>query len=76
MHRIAQRILPIALSLGLILGSFRGYVALFDDSCQEPRQIYPYQVAALPPADQAALDKGIPIRSEKQLQHMLEDYLS
>lgn len=76
MHRIIQRILPLVLSLGLCLGSYRGYVALFDEEDPEPRQIYPYQVATLPAADQAALEKGIPVRSEKHLHHLLEDYLS
>lgn len=76
MHRITQRILPLALALGFILGSFRGYVALFDEGVPEPRQVYPYKITALPPADQAALEEGIPVRSEKQLQHLLEDYLS
>ena len=76
MHRITQRILPLVLSLGFILGSFRGYVALFDEESPEPRQVFPYQLAALPPADQEALEQGIPVRSEKHLHHLLEDYLS
>lgn len=76
MHILSQRILPLMLTLGFLLGSFRGYLALFDEGDPEPRQVYPYKIAALPPADQDALEKGIPVRSEKQLQHLLEDYLS
>ena len=76
MHRITQRILPLVLSLGFILGSFRGYVALFDENREEPRQVFPYRISTLPPADQVALEKGIPVRSEKELQHLLEDFLS
>jgi len=30
----------------------------------------------LPPEDQKALQQGIPITDEQQLQHILEDYLS
>lgn len=76
MHRLSQRILPLLFSLALTLGSFRGYVALFEDDSQEPRQVYPYRIQSLPPADQIALEEGIPVRSEKELQHLLEDFLS
>lgn len=76
MHRLSQRILSLLMILGLTLGSFRGYVALFDENREEPRQIFPYQLSTLPPADQIALEKGIPVRSEKELQHLLEDFLS
>lgn len=76
MHRLIQRYLPALLSLGMILGSFRGYVALFDEEESEPLQVFPYRIEALPPADQAALNNGIPVRSEKELAHLLEDYLS
>ena len=76
MHRLSQRILPLLMTLGLTLGSFRGYVALFEEENEKPRQVYPYQIHMLPPADQVALEKGIPVRSEKELQHLLEDFLS
>lgn len=76
MHILSQRILSLLMILGLTLGSFRGYVALFDENREEPRQVFPYQISTLPPADQVALEKGIPVRSEKELQHLLEDFLS
>ena len=76
MHKLSQRILSLLMILGLTLGSFRGYVALFDENREEPRQVFPYQLSTLPPADQVALEKGIPVRSEKELQHLLEDFLS
>jgi hypothetical protein len=60
----------------MTLGSFRGFLALFQDDRPEPRQIYPLKISSLPPADQQALERGIPVRSEKQLQHLLEDFLS
>ena len=76
MHRLSHNTAAALLALGLTLGSFRGFVALFEDNRPEPRQIYPRKVTSLPPADQQALNKGISVRSEKQLQHLMEDYLS
>lgn len=64
------------LALLLLLGSHKGYVALFQAGSEEPMQIFPYRVTSLPPADQAALEQGIPIRSESELAQRLEDYLS
>lgn len=60
----------------IILGSYNGYVALFQQGRAEPVQIFPYSVTSLPPADQALLDQGIVIGSLEQLQMLLEDYLS
>ena len=62
--------------LYVVVGSWQGYVALFDKGAEEPRQIFPCQVASLPPADQAALEEGIVIRNDRDLQQLLEDYLS
>ena len=76
MHRMIYRALPVLLCLGLVLGSYRGFVALFDEGNKEPRQIFPYKTESLPLADQQALAKGIPVPSEKALAHMLEDYMS
>ncbi len=64
------------LLLGLFLGSYKGYVALWEDGASGPRQIFPYQVASLPPADQTALEKGIRIRSQEELTRLIEDFLS
>ena len=62
--------------LYLVLGSWKGYVALFEKGREEPRQIFPCSVSSLPESDQAALAEGIPIRNAKDLQQALEDYLS
>ena len=64
------------LALYLILGSWKGYVALFEQDAPEPRQIFPAPVEALPEADQKALEEGIIVRNDRQLQQLLEDYLS
>ena len=76
MHTLYHRFLSGLLALGLTLGSFRGYLALFEDEAEEPRQVYPCPIASLPTADRYLLERRIPVRSEKELQHLLEDYLS
>ena len=76
MHRLFHRFLTVLLSLGLILGSFRGYVALFEEGKKEPRQVFPCPVSSLPEADREALERRIPIRNPRDLQQAMEDYLS
>lgn len=66
----------LILLLYLTLGCFRGYVALFDKGAAEPKQIFPCPVSSLPDADQQALEKGIPVRTEDELNRLLEDFLS
>ena len=73
---LTQRIRSLLLALYLVLGTWKGYVALFDGGEEEPKQFFPTPVSALPAADQEALKKGIVIRSQRQLQQLLEDYLS
>lgn len=73
---IPQRTISALLVLHLILGSWKGYVALFRPDKEEPWQIFPTTVSSLPPADQQALEEGILIRNDKKLQQLLEDYLS
>ena len=75
-HRMRKQTAAVLLSLAAVLGSWKGYVALFDPGAQEPRQIFPTRVDTLPEADQTALTEGILVRSEKKLQALLEDYLS
>ena len=76
MHRMNHRYLSLLLAAGLYLGCFRGYVALWKEGAAEPDVIYPCKVTLLPPADRQALAEGIPVRSEKELAHLLEDFLS
>ncbi|HIR31260.1 MAG TPA: hypothetical protein IAB83_04565 [Candidatus Faecousia faecavium] len=71
-----KKLFSIFLALYVVLGTWKGYVALFDKGKDEPRQIFPNTVASLPPEDQAALEKGIVVRNDRQLQQLLEDYLS
>ena len=64
------------LALYLLLGSWKGYVALFEKGNEEPRQIFPCPVDTLPEEDRLALEEKIPIRNARDLQEALEDYLS
>ncbi len=73
---IKQKLIPPLLALYLILGTWKGYVALFEDGASEPRQIFPTGVSSLPESDRNALAEGIVVRNERQLQQLLEDYLS
>lgn len=71
-----RKLLPLALALSLTLGSFRGYIALFDRGKTEPRYVYPYPVTLVPEADRAALEAGIRVSDQEELRRLLEDFLS
>lgn len=76
MNKVLRGAFAPLLAAGLVLGSFRGYVALYDKGKEEPRMVYPYAVAGLPIADRQALEVGIPVANEDELCRFLEDYLS
>ena len=76
MKRNRKGLLYSTLFLAFLLGSYNGYVALWQSGCPEPAEIYPYPVSLLPPADQAALEQGIPAADSLELAQLLEDYLS
>ena len=71
-----KRTASALLMLYLLLGTWKGYVALFEKGKEEPRQIFPCLVDSLPEEDQQILKEGLPIHSQKALQEALEDYLS
>ena len=73
---MSSRLLSGLLALYVVIGSWKGYVALFDQGAAEPKQIFPCPVEALPEADQQALENGIIVRNQRDLQQILEDYLS
>ena len=76
MNRLKQILCCVPLLLGFVLGNHRGYIALWETGDPEPRQIFPYTVASLPPADQKALEEGIRLKDAGSLLQLLEDYLS
>lgn len=71
-----SKLLTIVLLLYVVVGTWKGYLALFDKGAAEPKQIFPCPVSALPEMDQQALEKGIVVRNQRDLQQLLEDYLS
>ena len=73
---IQRKWISSVLMFYVILGCWKGYIALFDQGETEPRQIFPTMVTSLPQEDQIALEQGIIIRNSRDLQQLLEDYLS
>ena len=71
-----KRFAAAALLLYEILGSWKGYLAVFEGAAKEPKQIYPLKIEALPVEDQQALAEGIQIRNPNRLRELLEHYLS
>lgn len=71
-----HRYLLYLAALGFLLGIRDGYIALWKDGDPEPAEVFPYRAEMLPEADRNALERGIPIHSERALQELLQDYLS
>ena len=67
--------IPLLLALALVMGSWKGYLALFPAGETEPRQIFPVQTDTLPEPDRLALEEGIVIRSRSHLQQLMDAYL-
>lgn len=71
-----RHILGCILAFGFLLGTCRGYLALWKDGNPEPVQIFPVPADTLPEADRHALAEGIRARSQLELDEILETYLS
>lgn len=72
---VRYRICTMAL-LGFLLGVHNGQLALWNSEDPEPARVFPYAASLLPPADQAALRRGIPVESPEDLSRLLEDFSS
>ncbi len=70
------RQLCLLMVLGFLLGVHNGRIALWTDGDTEPRKVFPYPVAALPPQAQAELTQGIRVDSMEDLDRLLENLLS
>ena len=71
-----RQALGCILAIGFLLGTCRGYLALWKDEAPDPVQIFPIPVDSLPEADRSTLEEGIRARSEIELNELLEAYLS
>lgn len=76
MDRLRRAAAYMLLSGMFLLGSHKGYLALWKEDRPEPFQIFPVKVESLPEADRLALEEGIRARSEIELSSLLEDFLS
>ena len=76
MHRMKKQTFAAVLLLGMILGCQGEFVALFGSDSREPLKVFPYRVAAFPPADQQALQAGISVEDPAHLERLLQDYFS
>lgn len=61
---------------GYLLGIHRGHMALWDENDPQPIRIFSCNIYTLPREVQQALEKGIRIETEADLQRILENYLS
>lgn len=69
----SKLIIPIVM-LGFLLGIHNGRVALWKEPDPEPRKVFPYPVTMLPQDIQQALQEGIYIESETDLERLLENF--
>lgn len=76
MNRTKKSLLYFTLFFTFLLGSYKGYIALWKEGRPNPIKVFPYQTTMLPPADRQALEKGILIADGTELARLLEDYLS
>ena len=60
----------------MILGTYHGRLALWNENTAEPLTVYPCLISMLPETDQQRLRVGIPIENSDRLHSLLEDYLS
>ena len=58
------------------LGLYQGRLALYLPSRTVPETVYDTYAASLPEEEQIALQQGIAVYSQQQLQILLENYLS
>ena len=76
MKNVKRTFLCYLITAMFLLGSHKGYLALWKEDCADPFQIFPVKVDSLPEADQKKLSEGITVRSDLELSSLLEDFLS
>lgn len=60
----------------MLLGIFEGKLALFVGKSPYPNRIYDFLIRTLPQEDRKSLSEGIEIKSEEELESLLEDFMS
>ena len=61
---------------GILLGIHNGQIALWEGDDPQPYKTFPYSVDQLPFYARKALERGIRVESEEELNRLLEAYLS
>lgn len=61
---------------GFLLGIHEGQIAIWKDEDPKPAIILPYKAESLPIKDRIALKKGIRFDSIKDIEKLLQDYLT
>lgn len=56
------------------VGLWQGHIAVFHQGAEAPETVLEMPVDALPEADRAALERGIPVNTPEELAALLEDY--
>ena len=59
-----------------LAGIHEGKIAIWQSDDPQPKYLLPYSVALLPHNDRIALEKGIRLRSRRELTRFLEDFCS
>ncbi len=60
----------------MLLGTFEGKLALFVGESPYPNKVYDFLTRNLPEKDRESLSEGIEIKSEEELEALLEDFMS
>lgn len=68
-----KHLLTQLMLIGFLLGIHNGRVALWKEPDPEPFRVFPYPVSVLPDDVRQALEQGIHIESEADLDRLLEN---
>lgn len=71
-----KNLLSSLLLLTFLLGVHNGRIALWKEPDPEPVKVFPYPVSALPDDVRQALENGIRIETQEDLDQLLENFCS
>jgi hypothetical protein len=55
------------------IGSYRGYVAIWEDNCAEPIKVFPYCTRIFPEEDRKLLENRIPAGMKIEAGNVIEN---